>query len=158
MASLFGDWSRLALWFKRIKFRATSSGFEDDFKEIGIWVRDRVQHHIDNQSLPWEPLKLSTRTRKGHDRVYIDSGEFRRSIELKVKKSGPFSMEIEVIPVGTHSQSGLSMHQLASYLEYGTPTAVARPIWRPVLIELEQSGIIRKELSSLGVKFGFNEL
>lgn len=158
MAALFGDWGRLGLWFRKVKFRATSSGFEDDFTQIGLWVKRRIEEHIDNQSLPWEPLKLSTRTRKGHGKVYLDSGEFRRSLDLQVKKTGTFSMEVSVMPRGDHKGSGMSMQQLASYMEYGTPGMAARPIWRPVLMELEQSGIIRKELSSLGVKFGFDSV
>ena len=154
MSVLYGQWGRMKAWFQKVKMRAAPTSMQEDVQRFGDAVRERVRLHIVSQDLPWPPLKHGTITAKGHSAAYMDTLEYYRSIDVKVSKTAVFSLDMLVGPVGEHSGSGLSMGLLASYLEYGTEKILARPLWRPVLAEVENMPEF-KQLTDLGARFGF---
>lgn len=90
----------------------------------------------------WEPLAESTQYRKAAQgyplKTYIETGSFidgLRTRKVKGKKD-----EVKVFagasPYETHAPSGLSMEQVATYLEWGTSKIPARPLFMPARARL----------------------
>jgi hypothetical protein len=155
MARFFGDWDKFRRWVDRIKFGVFREKYQKEMEALGRAIDNKVRGHIIRQDLRWIPLSSATIERKGHRRVYFETGEYSRSIRTQVKPVGRFSLELSVTPQGSHSGSGLPMGQLAGILEYGTSKIPSRPIWRPTFTEVENMPEFA-QLTDLGVKFGFD--
>lgn len=103
---------------------------QKEVEEFGNAIMDEVIDHVEKQDLGWEPLSVATIARKGMEYAYVDRGEFVSNIELEIKRT-PRTIQIRVGPSRRKHYSGVSFQELAAYLEYGTTTIPARPLWRP---------------------------
>lgn len=113
----------------------------------------RLRQVILAQELDWEPLSerwLKYKIKKGWDtRILRATGAYVNSIQpRKVSKH-----VYKVAPSNRKTKSGATLHQIGSYLEYGTVNAdgsmrmPARPHWRPVWEEfLREQGEIVAEM------------
>jgi len=112
-------------------------------KKVSMLAEDIAQEAksiMEQQRYKWVPLSENYKAykkRKGLDtriliatRDYIDNG-----IGTYKKKDYVF---VGPLP-GRHKKSKLTYVQLSRYLEYGTTTMPARPLWRPL-----KSVVIRK--------------
>ena len=104
-----------------------------------------VKGHIRNQDL-WNgvPLSESTIGRKGHDKVYIDTGKYQRSIKIITR-----GFRIYVgIPKSVTNERGQSYGDIASMLEYGFMAqgkykVPPRPLWEPSRKEISRRYVKR---------------
>lgn len=151
--SLTGDWGRLRAWAAGIKAGVFRDVYIEDMRKLGDAVERRAKRHIRNQDLPWPGLTSETIRKKGFSEVYVETREFMDSLQVEVTRSGRFSSKMTVGPTGEHS-SGVSMQALAAFLEYGTSTSPSRPLWRPVMQELQELPEFDR-LKDLRTKFSF---
>jgi len=131
-------WESLNTWFTTVKVKVSSSALESHLEVLGADISKAVADHIRSQDLKWAKLSAYTIYKKGHDKIYLDSWEYVRSIRAKVEKSAT-SATLTVSPEGNHKKSGLSMQDLARILEYGDVGLPARPLWRPTFEELRSN-------------------
>lgn len=97
-----------------------------------------IRGHIDRQDLGL--IKLSERTikRKGHDKAYVETGEFYTSLRTATfKTSGKANFSVQAGPKldKVHSASGLTNLELAKRLAYGYDKIPPRDIFTPSIIE-----------------------
>jgi hypothetical protein len=151
--TLFGDWDRMNRWKQSIRGGRWLGDMLQDLSKFGDEVKDMVTGHIDRQDLPWPELSGSTIKAKGFDTIYVETGAYRNSIRKFVTKRGS-GMSLVVRVTGTHPGSGLSMSELGTYLEFGTSTIPARPLWGPVLAEIKSDPNFA-EVLKLSKVFGF---
>jgi hypothetical protein len=134
-----------------------SLGEEDFFQEcmklfsaLGQKIEDMLKTHIVEQDLPWKPLAEYTIRLKGHDVIFIETGDYYDGIRLETAYTGKFRAELIVYPSGTNKKSGIDYDQIAFWQEYGTTKIPSRPLWRVVVSELKDTEEFRK-LASLDV-------
>lgn len=94
---------------------------ERDISEASHKVKESVERNLftatDYYGNAVEPLKESTIKRKGHSKVFFDSGELYRSVIEQ-----PITDGNEIVIDENRSQ-------IASWLHYGTEKMVARPFF-----------------------------
>ena len=94
-----------------------------------------VKGHILSQDLPWVPLSPTTKNRKGHDNVYLDSRFYINSIKFWQKN---YVIHIG-IPRGVMDADGeVELWKVATWMEKGLPNRgmPPRPLWGPSIKEL----------------------
>ncbi len=154
MASrLTGGWEKTKAWLNSVKFGLFMGDLESDFQTTAKSIEKSVMSAIVGQRFDWVPLANSTIAKKGHDAIYIETNFYLDSLDVKVSKSGRFNLELAVFPQGTHP-SGIDMQTLARWLEFGTATIPARPLWRPALEEVSNSPEF-KRLAKVSATLGF---
>jgi hypothetical protein len=124
-----GDWAGTKNWFNEFPAGAPRRTVRVMDRFARKVARD-VRTHIINQDLDWTELAASTVSRKGHPFIYIDSGKYANSITLNRKKEGD-KFHIILAPRRGMASGGLTFQELGLYMEYGTTTMPARPLWRP---------------------------
>ena len=145
---LYGDWMQLSALVKRASSSKTMGVATRKLEALGKEVRKSLRGHIRKQDLDWAPLDPGTAKRKGFDRIYLNRGDFMKSISVALNTMDT-GVEVLIYPEGDH-YSGLPMRTLADYLEYGTKEMLARPLWRPVFSEVESMRTSSKLLKSVG--------
>jgi len=95
-----------------------------------------MQRTIDEETEPWPALSPSTISKKGHDKMLVETRQMRDSIEWR--KSG------KTVTVGIHSDAPDNRAMIALIHEHGAPEAgiPARPFIYPTW-DREKKGIIR---------------
>jgi len=152
MTAFYGDWVQVYSWLNGLKV-APMGESSNALENLGKAIQKKVKQHITDQDIDWVPLSSYTIQKKGHDRIYLETLEYTKKIDFDVLKSSASKWELIVYPKGDHQASGLSMQLLAMYLEYGTKSIPARPLWRVVFEELETMDEL-KALSSVSTFFG----
>lgn len=152
MSTFYGDWVQTHAWLHGLQVAPLDPFFEK-LKVLGKALQKRIQQHIVEQDLDWEPLAHSTIQQKGFDTVLMNTLEYLQKIEFEILKHSLNEWELIVYPKGDHSASGLSMQTLAMYLEYGTSRMPERPLWRVVFEEIEGMNEF-KALSAVDSLFG----
>lgn len=132
-SELYGDWGKLKGILNNL--RNLEGEYDDIIIEMGNEIANRIRGLVESQSIYLEPLQEEYRERKvaeGYDkRTLIRTGEFLESIRvIDIRTDGD---EVDVfigIEDGT-TETGISMRELAMYIEYGTENQPARlPITR----------------------------
>jgi hypothetical protein len=141
----YGDWMKIQASLKKIDSDRVVEKSEKQMGAIGRELTRKLKSHIRNQDLDWAPLSSASIKKKGFDQIYVDRGDYLRSITYDVTVENG-TIKLNVYPEGDH-YSGLSMQELADYLEYGTAKIRARPLWRPVFSEIESMRSTRSLLS-----------
>lgn len=134
---LYGDWERARRWTVAMQSPNMMDNLKPELLKLGEAVAEKVKYHIQAQDLSWTPLRKETIHRKGHSLAYLETHEYFNSIVAKVTRESAFSMDVSIWPDGTNSKSDLPLDQIGFWLEYGTPTIPARPLWRQVMLEME---------------------
>lgn len=147
----YGDWMRMQVAVKRIASPRLLHRVERIMEDLGEDIKKWVQRHVRRQDIDWEPLADMTVERKGSEKIYFDSYDYIGSITVVTEKTRD-SVSVEVAPRGTHD-TGIDMQTLADYLEYGTRYMPARPLWRPVFAEVENSKESQRLLKAVGSYF-----
>jgi len=139
MASkLVGDWNKTSLMLQSLP-AVISKGARAALEKDAKTIKETIVKHIKSQDLPWAPLSPITIKLKGHDTIYVDTGELRDSISITSQKTGMLTWSILIgwKPDAIHKDSGLPYAKLIMWLEFGTSKMPARPLIRPVEKELE---------------------
>ena len=115
-------------------------------KFVANEFKNRFQKVIDRQSIHWKPLSheyLLYKERHGLSlKVWEATGLIKRSICVRQRNG-----YLEIGPDKRKKHKGVSITDIAFYMEYGTSRMPARPIFRPVLRSL------RRDYSMLLNKF-----
>ncbi len=152
---LTGGWGKTKAWLNSVKFGLFMRNLEADFEATAKSIEKNVASAIIGQRFDWVPLANVTIAKKGHDTIYIESRFYVDSLNVKVSKSGRFNLQLAVTPQGTHP-SGIDMQTLAKWLEFGTATIPARPLWRPAIKEASNSPEFRR-LMEVSATLGFED-
>lgn len=148
MSEIFsGAWGKVKDWLGGLRKGKAHKIAEDEVGKLANHVQALIRSHIQEQDLPWQPLAESTIKKKGFDDIYLERGEYIVDIGVEVKKKKTRSI-FRVGPSDRTARKGLTFQQLATYLEYGTSTIPARPIWAPTFREVKKdprwANIIKK--------------
>jgi len=124
-------------------------------KEIAEISLLTLKGHIDKQDLPWKKLSENWKLYKVNhglsEKIYESTLEFKN--KLTIRKDGKRNVyRVGAFDDMSHGNSGLSMHKLATILEYGNELVgiPARPLFRPT--QLEVKGIMRKHIKDIKKK------
>lgn len=137
------SWRVVGKWFHNLQSKKYMDVYDETLKQLGKEIADKVVNHIRAQDLNWKPLAVATANRKGSNLIYMDTQKYVRSIRRNIRSQGADKRKLTIKVAGKHP-SGLSMQQLAMYLEYGTSTIPSRPLWRPVFKEVKSLSAFRK--------------
>ena len=140
MASkLTGDWKKAGVMLQWLP-ASLSPICHARLYEDGKLVVKRMVEHIDKQDLPWKPLSDVTIERKGHDKIYVETGWLKENLSVRRMTTKPLRSTIFVgaSPWKTHKPSGKKFSELMIMLEYGTDEIPARPLIRPTWAEIEK--------------------
>jgi hypothetical protein len=136
--SFYGDWPHIGIRVERLKGAYQQQRRAQKLvMELGRAVAKEVTHHIKMQDLDWVPLFDRTIERKGHEKVYLETFEYFKSIRVMLTDTSRNESEASVFAAGMHPKAGLPIQYLALVLENGTATIPARPLWRPVFDNIE---------------------
>ena len=133
--TFYGDWALAHEMTRSLKSGEYVKSLRKDFDALAKAIAQEIQRHIQRQDLPWPALSSRTIAAKGHDRIYIDTGRYFEAIRYKVTKRSRHKLRLDVFMHGNHP-SGISMEQLAFYLEGGTTRIPRRRLWKPVFNQI----------------------
>jgi hypothetical protein len=122
--------------------RSYRAGQEKYAKKLVKTVKD----HIKNQDLNWQPLAESTKKRKGHDTILIDTKAYIESVQIYTQNK---SVQVGVKRGLVNPKSGIEISRYASLNEYGSDKKPARPVWEPSIKELGGQKAIAIEVKKL---------
>ena len=129
--TVYGDWDKL----NRILHNLSDSNNEhqDVVEDLGNEVADRIYQAISNQEIDLEPLVEEYRKRKqqagyGND-ILIRTSDYVNSIDVTDVQVQGHDIKVTIGIMDGTTETGLSMQELAYYLEYGTEDMVGR---RPI--------------------------
>lgn len=120
----------------------TEDFFQDcmsEFVRLGQKIEGMLKSHIVENDLPWPKLSEITVAFKGHDHIFIETGQYYDGIRLETNYTGRLQAELLVYPTGSNEHSGISYDQIAFWQEYGTTRIPPRPLWTPVFIEMQET-------------------
>jgi hypothetical protein len=125
---LFGDWNKFERVLKNLS--NNSSQYQGVIISIGEKITERIWDLIESQSIELEPLVEEYRQRKireGYDeRILIKTGDFLNSIKVTDIESNGDDLIVHISVEDGTTETGISMKELAGYLEYGTSDMIAR--------------------------------
>ena len=141
-ASLVGDWAGCEIALTKLsKYQLLAKA---QLLEDGRMTLEQLVGHIDRQDLGWKALAESTVRQKDNSSIYIDSGFLRNN--LTRVEIDDFTVYVGATDM-THEPSGLPLHEILIFQEYGTSTQPARPLLRPTFEEMKP--IIQKNWEKL---------
>ena len=119
-------------------------------KNSEIYLKE-LKSEIENQTPNWTPLNPAYKKRKAilglDERILIATGEYLANIQVRhiETMNDKLSNHVGVDAKKKHSNSNLTMHELAMIMEFGTSDGriPARPLymtaWRKVLPEIRRN-------------------
>lgn len=127
-SSLFGSWGK----FQRMltKLEDNPEQYFRVVESMGEKITERIWDIIEGQEIYLEPLTKEYEFRKakeGYDeRTLIRTGDYLNSIKVIDITSSGDSLEVTIGVEDGTTETGISMKQLALYIEYGTQDQPAR--------------------------------
>lgn len=127
-SSLFGSWGK----FQRMltKLEDNPEQYFRVVESMGEKITERIWDIIEGQEIYLEPLTKEYEFRKakeGYDeRTLIRTGDYLNSIKVIDITSSGDSLEVTIGVEDGTTETGISMKQLALYIEYGTEDQPAR--------------------------------
>ena len=129
---IFGDWDKFAQTLNALQ--DNTEAYKTVVRQMGAEIVERIWDLIESQSIDLEPLVEEYRRQKvfeGYDeRILIRTGNFLNSINVTDIKVSGYDIEVKIGVDGGTTETGLSMHELASFLEYGTSKMQGREPFR----------------------------
>lgn len=126
--SISGDWDKFNQILKDLKNNRRE--YQDVIEDVGYKIADYIKELILNQSIHLEPLVEDYRKKKiaeGYgDRILVRTQDFVNSIDVVDIKVQGYDIEIFISVEDGMTETGISMRDLAHYLEYGTENMTAR--------------------------------
>lgn len=160
----YGDWARAGAFLANWAPNSVEE-CQKELKKQAEYFKEIVLGHIERQDLPWVALSPNTiRSKKKNKRIhYVETGEFRKSMEVRKVKSSAKDVVIFAgfSPWATHTSGGTSI-KMSAIMEmneygyaglsksgkwYGIPP---RPLLRPSFDEAEKR--FNADMTSLGNK------
>lgn len=155
---LYGDWDKLERKIKALQNNRRE--YHDVIMDVGESISDRIKSLISGGELDLEPLVAEYRARKTQDgygdNILVRSGDFVNSIQVVDIQPKGYDLDVFVSVGDGMTRTGISMQELAEFLEYGTSKMTGREpfkkSWeemkRDIISEVEQrlSQIIKEDL------------
>lgn len=128
MSQLFGDWKK----FRHVLTKLSENA--DQYQGLVISMSDKIVERlwdiIESQSIDMAPLNenyLTWKTNKGLDeRTAIKTGDYLNSLSVLDIQSDGDSLTVQIGVEDSTREDGISMREVAYYLEYGTHDQPAR--------------------------------
>jgi hypothetical protein len=95
-------------------------------EQLGAYIKLQLLTMIATGNSDWPALSRYTIALKGHDQIYVDTGELRKAITYVVENRGVTAREIKIGVFD--SENAAKMYAM----EYGTEIAPARPLLRTI--------------------------
>lgn len=132
-----GSWGDFASWTHWLQDGGYVRNAQDHLRDVGNAVRSLIRGHIASQDMGWKELSGLTVLQKGHGLVYIETNKYSRRIRVTSLRR-KYGATVHIAP-GNHvyTRSGKTAAEVAFLNEYGGPKLPARPIWRPVFMEMQ---------------------
>lgn len=137
-AKKIGDWDKAIRFFSNLGFDISDSVKRATKEEADGFKRALVRAIVTQQyaGTPlWPPLKPRTRYRKkdNKNKIYMDTEKYVNSILVRVE-NGVYSVGFRKgVTYKRKGQRTVTIDQVARWMEYGTSTSPARPLWAPTL-------------------------
>lgn len=144
----YGDWDKFAQTLQALK--ENTEAYHNVIKQMGEEIATRIWDLIESQSIDLEPLKEDYRRKKiaqgyGND-ILIRTGDYLNSIDVTDIRVSGYDIEVEIGILDGTTSTGISMKELAKYLEFGTSKMVGR---MPIHKSWEaMSGEVKSEVRS----------
>jgi HK97 gp10 family phage protein len=141
---LTGEWGSVQKMFQRLP-ETLKLATEAQAKASALLYLQQLKDAISNQTLSLVPLSEDYFNRKmseGLDsRTLIATGEYLNKLRMKevTGSNNEVLFFVGAFEEDQHEASGLSMAQLATYLEHGTSRMPARPHFEPVFKRMKDS-------------------
>lgn len=125
---LYGDWDKA----KRIlrDLSNNTKEYHEVAVELGEYIAQKVKENIESQKLALAPLDREYREGKiksgGDPRTLINTGEYVDSIKVTDIDIRGDEIDVFISVEDSVTRTGISMKELAAYLEYGTRRMPAR--------------------------------
>lgn len=137
---LYGDWDRVKRVLRNLQ--DNTDEYHEVAIRIGEYVADKVREYIESQKLMLAPLDKEYRRGKikagGDPRILINTGEYVDSIKVVDIDIRGDEIDVFISVEDTVTKTGISMKELAAYLEFGTRRMPAR-------LPFTQSWLLMKE-------------
>jgi HK97 gp10 family phage protein len=154
-SKLFGDWNKFRHVLEKLADNADQ--YQGIVQSMADKIVEKLWDIIEQQAIELEPLKEEYRQRKiakGYDeRILIKTGDFLNSLAVLDIQSDGDSMTVFIGVEDGETKTGISMRELAEYLEYGTENMIGRhPMqrsWEQMKSEVE-SEVASKLKSAIG--------
>lgn len=150
--SFYGDWSRVSNVLGGISVPRNLDSFERALANLGNAIKKKIELRVNRGDIGWPALSPRTVIRKGHTKIYVETGKFLNSIKVVVRKKSKGIIEVSIKPTGTNDE-GVSYEDIHRWLEFGTSRMPARPLWRPIMKQVptmpefkEVKRVLQKEL------------
>lgn len=119
---IFGDWDKFERILKNLRDNRPS--YQHVIRYMGEQITETIWDLIESQSIDLEPLVKEYEFRKikeGYDeRILIRSGDFINSIQVTDIRVSGYNIEVVIGVEDGITRTGITMKELAQYLEYGT--------------------------------------
>ena len=125
---IFGDWDKLEQTLKALA--KNNEAYKRVIRDISEKITEAIWDLIESQSIELEPLVKEYEFRKikeGYDeRILIRSGDFLNSIQVTDVRVRGYDIQVHIGVEDGMTQTGISMKDLAYFLENGTEDMPAR--------------------------------
>lgn len=146
---LYGDWEELK---RRVRgLSDNNSSYKDAVRNVGDGIAEKIRSYIESQALDFAPLQeeyLAAKVSQGGDpRILIRSGAYAESIKTVRDEERAMDLFMFISIEGGTTETGISMQELAEYIEYGTSRQPAR---LPITQSWEQmKNDVQREIGSV---------
>lgn len=127
-SSLTGDWDKAIRVLRELQRQGNE--YKEEVRKIGEEVARKVKSLIESQALDLEQLDsdyLRKKTSEGDDtRILIRTSQFINSIQVTDIQASANGINVKISVMDGTTETGISMIELASFLEYGTSKMPAR--------------------------------
>lgn len=133
-----GNWQKAANFFGSLGYNIDDSVKRAQKEEVVEFKKALVRAIVTQKyagTALWPPLKPRTTYRKKDNKnsIYMDTEKYVNSIVAKVQGNMATVGFRKGVTYKRKGRKAVTIDQVAIWMEYGTQTSPARPLWRPTL-------------------------
>lgn len=150
--TFYGDWDQLHIWLKnKSNPKVVLENLVEPMEKLGKAIKGRAIWRLKTADASWQKLAESTVRKKGHDRFYLETGNYIDSIQNETIVGSNYIL----VKVGPPEDlvGGKDYQYIGRVLEFGSTTIPARPVWRPLMNKVQKLAAYRKLLEALAEDF-----
>ena len=147
VGSVYGDWDKLDRILNNLKNNRRD--YHAVIQDVGQDIADRIKELILTQGIQLEPLVAEYRRRKlaeGYgDDILVRTHDFVNSIQVVDIQPQGYDLDIFISVEDGMTQTGITMKELAEFLEYGTSKMTGREPFKKSWEEMKED--VKSEVS-----------
>lgn len=140
VGSVYGDWDKLDNILNSLKNNRRE--YHDVIRDVGQDIADRIKELILTQGIQLEPLVAEYRKRKlaeGYgDDILVRTQDFVNSIQVVDIQPKGHDLDIFISVEDGMTRTGITMMELAEFLEYGTSKMTGREPFKKSWDEMKE--------------------